>query len=346
METTYYSNPVPTNPLSVTMLSIVFDRVYLPGVYLPYSTTKEYELLDRFKGILEVDKRSGSTPDSFIMLSILQFLLRYRELENIFVGTGKPGYMGILEPETENVAKELEIAIYGPPPPNFIPTITNGQNFGVGSDQINTPSWITYPANAYVWANKKNLSLITDNQEFPMPQSMPHETNAEMLASYLCLSSFSLILPQIRPLNAQEILEVREKMKEDIQEFRTAMLSLTGKYRELVGENPSLDKLKKESKFLADTIVKPKIESLNKRIETPGEILKSELIDLTIQAPSVLIKLKLNPSIDTLLELLKLGQDSFKNGVKRYREANKIENNSGLALLLKLPRNYKKEEAK
>jgi hypothetical protein len=342
VETTFYSNPVPANSYTVTLLSIVFDKVYLPGVYLPYKTVEKAELKERFEGVLAVDQERGRTPESSIMLTTLQFVHNYQELGNIFVGTGKPDYMGILEPETEQVAKDLEIAIYGPPPPNFTPLINNGQNFGVGTDQINTPSWITYPANAYVWANKNNMSLITDNQEFPMPQSMPHEANAELLASYLALSSFSLILPKIRPLNAQEILEVREKMKEDIGDFRTAMLSLTSKYRELVGENPSLEKLKKEAQFLADTIVKPKMESLNKRIETPGEILKSELVDFSIQAPSILMKLKLNPSIEDLLELLKLGQDRLSSGVKRYREANKIQDHSGLALVLKLPKKFKK----
>lgn len=342
METTFYSNPVPTNPYTVTMLSIIFDKVYLPGVYLPYRTVEKNILRERFMEVLAVDRERGRTPESSIMLTTLQFLHNYQELEEIFLGTGKQGHMGILEPETEQVAKDLEIAIYGPPPPNFTPTISGGQNFEVGADQINTPSWITYPANAYVWANKNNKSLITDNQEFPMPHSMPHEANAELLAGYLAMSSFSLILPKIRPLNAQEILEVRDKMKDDIVDFRTAMLSLTGKYRELVGENPSLDKLKKEAEFLADTIVRPKIVSLNKRIETPGEILKSELIDLTIQAPSILLKLKLNPSLEDLLELLKLGQDRLNSGVKRYRESNKIQDNSGMALVLKLPKKYSK----
>jgi hypothetical protein len=341
MEIVYYPYPVPTNRYTITVLGILFDRVLLPGLYMPNKVDNKL-LRDEFSRISSIDETRGHTPESLIYLSCLRFLEEYQSLKDVFVPTGKEGYMGIVEEETQKVAEELEQVIYGPPPANFTPTITDGFNFGLGSGQINGPSWITYPANAYVVANKSNLPLFSDKQEFPFPSNMPHNANAELLASYLAISSLMLVMPRIKPLKAEQIFDVRNKLKEQISDLHTVTLSMTDKLRQLVGEEPSLDKLGREANYLAQTFVKPKIETLTKRIETPGEIIKGELIDFTIEAPELLWRIKINPSIENWLDLLKLSLQKLKSGVDRYRKANEIENQSGLSLLLKLPKKYKK----
>lgn len=340
MEIVYYPYPVPTNRYTISVLGILFDRVLLPGLYLPKSVDKKV-LKSEFERISEVDKKRGHTPESLIFLSCVKFLEEYQALSDIFVPTGKEGYMGILEKETDDIAKDLEQVIYGPPPENFTPTITGGFNFGISGGQINGPSWITYPANAYTVAQKNNLPLFSDKQDFPFPANVPHNSNANLLASYLALSSLMLVMPRIKPLSAEQIVTVRKKMSEEIADLHTVALSMTDKFRGLVGEEPSLDKLEKEANYLAQTHIKPKMEALIKRIEKPGEIIKSEFIDFSIEAPELFWRIKLNPSIENWLDLLKLSGQSLKSGVKRYRKAKAIERQSGLSLLLKLPHKYK-----
>ncbi len=214
-------------------------------------------------------------------------------------------------------------------------------NFGLVGGQINGPSRITYPA-AYIVSQKKNIPLFSDRQDFPFPQNIEHGSNADLLASYLALSYLMLVMPRIKPLNAEQIMKVRIKMKDDIADLHSISLSMINKFRELIGEHPSLSKLEKEADYLAKTNIELKINALIKRLETPGEIIKSELIDLSIEAPELLWRIKVNPAIESWLELLKLFTSHLKSGVKRFQTAREIESNSGLSLLLKLPRKYRR----
>lgn len=340
MEIIYYPSPVPNNRYTISLLAILFDRVLLPGLYLPSSRVDVADLRSEFDRIWQIDSAHGHTPESLIYLQCLKFLEHYQDLSNIFVGTGQSGHLGILEKETQAVAENLEEVIYGPPPENFKPMIAGGFNFGLASEQINGPSWITYPANAYIVSQKRNIPLFSDQQDFPFPSSISYQSNANFLASYLSMSSLMLVLPRIKPLNAEQIIEVRSRLKDDIQELHVAALSLTDRYRQLVGENPSLEKLKKEADYLAETEVKPKLNALVKRIETPGQIIKRELLDFTIESPEILWRIKINPSLENWLDLLKLSSSHLKSGVNRYMKANEIVKQSGLSLLLKLPKKY------
>ncbi len=166
-EVVYYSFPVPTNALTVSLLGILFDKVYLPGVYLPTKTDKK-AIAERFKFLVERYDPQDSMSAQREMLGTLLFVHNYyRELRGIFIPTGKTGYMGILEEETQPVVMQLEELIYGPPPPNFTPTPNMGFNQPAGDDQINAPSWLSYPANAFVYSRKKNLPLLSDSTFLP-----------------------------------------------------------------------------------------------------------------------------------------------------------------------------------
>ena len=339
MEITYYPFPVPINRYTITSLGLLFDKVYLPGLYFPPKLTK-----DNLKDILDRFERYPLNPDDLmfnehrVMLACVKFFDEYSMLSDIFVATGKEGNMGMVEPETEALAKELEETIYGPPPEGFIPSISQGFNI----DGINGPSWITYPANAYLWGIKNQKPLFSDRQDFPFPENIQHNSNAEYMASYLMISSLALTLPRIKPLSQREILDAKLKLRDDILKLRDAMNSLLIKYRQLVGENPSVDKFQKEANFLAQAQVKPALDDLVKRIETPGEIIKSEMVDLTLEIPRLSLSFQANPSLDILMEFLKLGTKELKDGIERYIKSNKLIEDSGLSLLLKLPEKYKR----
>lgn len=100
---------------------------------------------------------------------------------------------------------------------------------------------ILFPANAYIVTQKNSLPIFSDRQVFPFPVNVSHNSNANLLTSYLALSSLMLVIPRIKLLNAEQIVKVRTRMKEEILDIHTVYLSMTDKFRELVVENPSLD---------------------------------------------------------------------------------------------------------
>jgi len=338
----YYSFPVPTNPLTVTLLGILFDEIILPGVYLPSGQNKK-DIKERLAFLMERYDPQESFSAQREMIGTLNFLFRYGELLGIFKTTGKAGYIGTLEVETPPVVMQLEELIYGPPPPNFTPTPNMGFNQPVGSDQVNGPSWISYPANALVFARKNNLPILSDTTLMPIPNiPMALSINdAKTFAAYLMATTFSLVLPRIRPLRAEEILDVREKMSDDIYIFRAAMLSGVNHYVNLLGNNPTQSQLEKQSKYIAQTVILPKIEELRVRFESPKSIAMKKIIDLSLEAPELALNFQKPEDLPWgIIKVLSSVAKKIKEGLDQYRERSKKELLSGLSLLLKIQRKY------
>jgi len=342
MEIIYYPYPVPVNRYTISVLGILFDHVYLPGVYLPPKHIDIRDLETEDKRLTEIQKNHPATYGQ-IMIAFVRFLKEYQDLNGIFVGTVKKNGGNLLEKETMDFAKQLEQAIYGVPPEGFTPLLNQGVYFGVGGGDINSPDWITYPANAYVYSLKKKAPLLfTDNLDFPVPNRVEHHSDVEALASYLAMSTLTINLPRIRPLKSAEIIEVRMKMKDDIVAFKSAMIDYVDRFRQLSGDNPSLVKLQKEADYIAQSIIQPKVNDLTRRLETPGEIFKSEMFDYGLDIAALLLRTKINPSPDNLVtiagEAIEKGKDHIKDGVERFLTSKKTDKNSGLSLVLKLPK--------
>jgi len=339
----YYNFPVPTNPYTISLLGILFDRILLPGVYLPKGQDKK-AIQERIQFLIrsfEPDDVMGQRE----MVGTLSFINDYDDLLDIFIPTGKPGYMGILEPETKPVVDQLEQLVYGPPPPGFIPTPNMGFNQPAGNDQINAPSWISYPANSLVYARKNGLPILSDSTLLPIPE-IPitlSEVDAKALAAYLMTASFSAILPRMRALNSQEILEIRSKMTDDISIFRAAMMSGVNKYVDLVGNNPTQAQLESQAKYIAETDILPKVEQLKLKFEDPKFIFARKFIDLTMEIPELVLNFQKSEDVPwAVVKALSSVTSKIKEAMTQCQTQKKEELSSGLSLLLKVPRKFPK----
>lgn len=338
----YYSFPVPNNHHTVSLLGILFDRILLPGVYLPTGVTKK-DILSRLSFLIDLDRKGHDGTAMREEANALIFLRDYQELLSIFVPMGKSGYMGIIEQETQPVVMEIEELIFGPLPPNFTPTPSFGFNTPVGADQINAPSWIAYPANAFIFARKNNLPLLSDSTFLPFPKGTVNISNTDVngLASYLMAAAFSLVLPRIRVLHAQEILEIRDKMKDDIGLFHAAMLSCVDQYVELLGSNPTPQQLETQAKHIAKVAILPKIEQLKARFESPKEIAFKKFTDLSMEVPELMLNFQKKEDLPwAILKVLSSVTKKVQEGLEQYQEESGKEISSGLSLLLKVPRKY------
>ena len=336
----------PNNRLTVTQLSILFDEILLPGTYLPLNRIDKVETLERIKQIEAVDKERGQT--SHEMLLPLYFALEYKELAGIFTGTGKPGYMGTFETGSEDLTKKIEEAYFGPPEPGFIPTPTAGFNFSIGNtdvfeDQINGPAMFSYPANAYLYAQKHNLPIITDTNFMPIPSISNQPVNADLLTAHLSMSALSLVLPKLRPLSAEDILSVRTHMKKDIVALNATMSAYGGRLRQLAGEGAEIEDIQREAEFIAKTEIYPQIEYLKRTMETPGGVIKRNMLDLGMENPELITSLIMQPhNIELWMRALKATGKALNSIIGDLRDESQRLNSSGLGLLLKLPKKYRR----
>ncbi|WP_206460543.1 hypothetical protein [Anaerovorax sp. IOR16] len=164
----YYSHPVPSFE-SLTFMSFIFDKIYFPGVYIPNSGIDEKETIKEIERIRQNGFRGIDDPSIF---NSMIFALHNKYLSDICVFTGEFGNLGVLEKGASDLTKELEELVYGSPPSNFTPTPVMGFSKGLPGDEkasVNGPSWISYPANALIFAIQKGMPLINDNPMMPIP---------------------------------------------------------------------------------------------------------------------------------------------------------------------------------
>jgi hypothetical protein len=271
-EAVYYPGPVPDSLSSLTILALVFDRLYFPGVYIPeggVDLTATRQEIDRIKNL------GRREPDDVIMLNAMEWAIRAAPLRDFLMFTGKCGYMGVLEKGAEELAKELEVLIFGPPPPNFIPLITSGVSKSLPGERtasVNFPSWLTYPASALIYSAKQNLVLVNDKPGMPVPAlgGIDLKVSARVLSTVMALESVRLVLPPLRVLDPVEIAELRDVSREHLVPFRAAMLRLSKELNAAIAANVTIEEVRKHAEFIAQTTVLPELMELRAFLEQPS----------------------------------------------------------------------------
>lgn len=346
MKVVYYPSLVPNNRFMITQLAILFDEILLPGAYLPLGLLDKAEIEERIAGIESVDKSRNES--SAEMLMPLYFAKEYGGLAGIFNGTGKAGHMGLLEDGASELTRRVEEAYFGPPEPGFTPVPTMGFNFALSErdvtvNQINGPARFSYPANAFIYAQNHNLPIISDSTFMPLPSIKNQPPNADLLSTQLSMAALSLVLPKLRPLTADEILSVRLHMRKDIEALNSTMAGYAGKLRGLAGQEADWEDIQREADFIAKTDVYPRLEYLRRTIETPGSVISRNMIDLTMDNPELIASLMLQPhNLQLWMSALNATGKTFKNIIHDLRADSQKQNDSGLSLLLKIPKKYRR----
>jgi hypothetical protein len=289
----YYPQLVPASAEVLTLLAFIFDRVYFPGVYMPdvdldeEAVKKEIQRIQAF-GSREVEDR--------LFLASMGFALQVKHVRDFCIFTGTPGILGTLEPGAQELVMQLEELLFGPPPPNFLPAPQMGFCKGLPGKQepdlraqVNGPSWLSYPANALVFAGKHGLLLVNDNPTFPVPglKNADPKANAKLLATILAIESVHLVLPKLKALAPRDLQEFREQTSQYIKPFRLAMLRLAKDLNAAIRSEMTLSDVQKEARFIVETSVFPELKELEKVMHDPGTPWYRRAVDLAKTAPEL-----------------------------------------------------------
>ena len=290
-EAVYYSQQVPISNESLTVLSLVFDRLIFPGVYLPISPFDEEALKQEIKRITSLPIQF--TVDDVQMLNCMKFSLHAKYVRDFCIFTGNPGMAGSVEAEAHPLMAALDELVFGPPSPDFIPTHSLG--FCKGFDfsdnriehQVNGPSWLSYPANALVYAAKQHLPLVNDST-LPVPgvPASP-KLNAKLLATMLAIESVKLVLPKLKPLSPRQLQEFRAETSVHVKPFRAEMLRLAKELNNALTSGMTSEDVRKHARFLVETTVYPQLHELEAVLTDPGKPWYRRAIDLAKTAPEL-----------------------------------------------------------
>jgi len=344
----YYSQVYPRNQKVLTLLSLIFDRIYFPGVWVPQTEVDERAINDEVERIIKNhrEKRKGKiSNDTCQVLGLMKFAKYAKILKDICIFTGKPGHAGVLEDGAKELVMVIEEMIYGPSPPNFTPCPSLGFAKGLPGESstensVNGPSWIAYPANSIIFSQKYNIPLVNDHPELPMPfVSTNAKSNAQALSTYLALEAIKIVFPHLGALSPEEIVRVRESLKDDLIPFRMKMLALSKQLNEAISSHSSIQEIQKEAKFIVDTTIRPEIENVKRAINDASKSWCTRLINLAANGIELLGNFAtINPLMVFAKVFARIGQE-----LTEIRDEQKNKNSlligSGLSYLIKLSNN-------
>ena len=341
----YYPQQYPRNARVLTILALVFDKIYFPGVWIPNRPIDTKAVQAEIDRILKISKEKKSRihmNDTLQMLGLMSFIGPAQTLKDICIFTGRPGYAGTLEEGAEKLTMVLEEMIYGPPPPDFTPVPSLGFAKGLpgaktAEDAVNAPSWLSYPANAVVFSQKNGVPLLNDWPELPVP-CIPNspKNDARILSSYLALESVKLILPRIGAVNPQQLVEIRNDLKNELVPFRLKMCQISKELNGFIEASTSWQDMQKNTKFLVETTIVPELEDLNKAINDIGKPWHQRLVNVTLDAPELIGNFFTMLPQKALLEVFKRISQEIKEMYDEHVQKNRLIVGSGLSYLMKL----------
>lgn len=182
---------------------------------------------------------------------------------------------------------------------------------------------------------------VTDKANTPIPISVLTQLDikyaANIQASALAVQSLDLLLPDFASLNSYEILEAREKLKDQLTPFRAAMLSLAPKVRSGISGKAPLSQVFMEAKYIAETDVLPRLTELNRRIELERGMFWRKIIQkVGGNLPGIALKWISGAGLTAAIDVAKVGSGIAAQAIDNNTLYNNLLANGGLGYLLNI----------
>ncbi|MDK2622450.1 hypothetical protein [Vibrio vulnificus] len=174
----------------------------------------------------------------------------------------------------------------------------------------NETLWATVPT-ALNLAKEKDLILVSDTSEIPVPLLSNKVRNVKLLTSILAEECVKITIPDCRSANPEEILEIREKLQDTLVPFRMSLQKLSGDLRNSLEEDMAIEDIKGEAKFIVESQIQPAVYELQKSIEKSNSKLLNNVFGKALSWLPFVAKAYTMPTPENLLAVAKkMGTDS------------------------------------
>lgn len=192
---------------------------------------------------------------------------------------------------------------------------------------------------ALLCCERENAIPATNRPTVPIPISLltPRDLSraAGIQAGALAIQSLNLTLPPFSTLESHDILEARDRLRDQLVPFRSAMFALAPKVRSGINSDASFDELYKEARYLVKTDVLPRLDELKRRLELERGTFWRKLIQkVGSQLPSIALKWISGASAAAAVDAAKLSGGAVAQAIDNEKLANDLLSNGGLGYLL------------
>lgn len=158
------------------------------------------------------------------------------------------------------------------------------------------------------------------------------------------MKSIEIIIPDVKGVEPEIILEARHKLSNHLPVFWSAMLKLSTELKKYIKECRSVDELIKEGDDIVDTIVRPALIDLNRKIELERKNWFYKILEPIGKSIRILIG---HPGL-TIQELmtssLLLSTDIASSTMNKMQIVDKLKSDSGLTYLMELNKIISKKD--
>lgn len=326
---------------TLSFLALLFDKIHLPGVYINIDGLTEKVIIEHINEL----KTNITDSDSLLFCRAAIFSSYCLHLKDLFVFNGKPGQMGTLENGANELAKAIEELYFGPPKEGFFPILKTGYNLPLPGNRnscIDAPGEFTYPANALLYSSKNDIPLLNDDPSMPIPgipssaSSHHYKSNVTALSSIMAFECIKLMLPKIKMMPSREIMDFRHETKEFIKPFRMEMLKLAKDLNSEIKPEMTVEEIRKEAAFLAETTVIPALNELEQNLNNPSKPWYERAMDTVKDTPQMVAAFATMPTNLAVANMLgKLGSVLVDVNHAQKEKEKKIKR-TGFYYLLKL----------
>ena len=267
LEAVYYSAPVPRDLAVLTVLGIVFDKVHLPGVYIPMDGYDRDGVVAEIERLRALNSRLQSTAD---LIGMMKFMLIAPGIQDMLVLDSDHTRL-IDDKAPGTLVDELYRAIHGPHKPGWTPAFDSSHHKGLPGteDSLSYRGEYHYMAGALLHSAEKGIPLINDLPGLPVP-GVGSARDADALAAMIAIESVLVSLPDLPLLTPVELMEFRAENQKALRGFRGSMLKYASQLRgQLKGLN---DKEVQEAlTFFVKTEIVPALDELRSVMERPAQ---------------------------------------------------------------------------
>ena len=180
---------------------------------------------------------------------------------------------------------------------------------------------------------------VTDVAATPIPATVLEQMDikrfARLQATALAIQSLKVALPPFKEISDDEILEARDKLKEQLISLRRAMLTLAPAVRQGIESNNSLTDIQKEATYIVDTRIIPSLEDLRKKLELEkGKFWRRLVLQGSSIVPNFFLNWMTNNALTAAMKAVDSSKEIALSLIQREETLELFKAQGGLGYLL------------
>jgi hypothetical protein len=322
----------------VTALSLIFEKVYLP---------RNLEIIKGFAGRYRIKTGSNYSPPRLLAAEentsddpFDGMPSWHRDNALTFLAAGQS--FAIRNHELFGPVFETDAFEEGDP---FEVTLVEERHGGPNLYRVATrPLQVTLDEETFPeMIGKGYLPVLTHS--LGVPATIADATSALSVAALLAMQAVKIVLPRTKSAAPADILEARDRLRDHLPPFWSAMLKLTNQLRDRIEHAQSAAEIGAETRDMVDTIVRPAVIDLEHKLVRERKQWAYRILSPIQKGLRLLVG---NPPVtqqQLITSALVLGSDVVMSAAENMRTIEALKQEAGLTFLLETQRAFEGNDA-